>query len=260
MTARRPGGLRTAVSLFTVLPVAGPTHVDRVLAGRALRWLPVVGVLLGCAGAAVSSAVTAVVDAPTGTVLGAVLAVATVAALTGGLHLDGLADTADGLGSRRPAVEALAVMRRSDIGPMGVVTLVLAVLVQVAALATLRSGVTTVAAFVTATVVARVAVVVCAGGVGAREDGFGALVAGSVGRLARYGQAGLVLTLAATPAALGAPYLAARLVTASVAGLLAGHLVYRYAARRLGGATGDVYGAVIEAATTTVLLTLALTG
>ena len=51
------------------------------------------------------------------------------------MHLDGLADTADGLGSRRPADGALEVMRRGDVGPFGVVTLVLVLLAQVAALA-----------------------------------------------------------------------------------------------------------------------------
>ena len=63
------------------------------------------------------------------------LLVALLAVLTRGLHLDGLADTADGLGSGRRGEAALAVMRQSDIGPFGVVTLVLALLVQVAALA-----------------------------------------------------------------------------------------------------------------------------
>ena len=62
-------------------------------------------------------------------------AVAALALLTRGLHLDGLADLADGLGSRQPADAALAIMKRSDIGPFGVVTLVLTLLVQVAALA-----------------------------------------------------------------------------------------------------------------------------
>ncbi|NEC49139.1 adenosylcobinamide-GDP ribazoletransferase, partial [Actinospica acidiphila] len=62
------------------------------------------------------------------------------AALTRGLHLDGLADTADGLGSGRPAEDALRIMKQSDVGPFGVLTLVLVLLVQVAALAQAYGG------------------------------------------------------------------------------------------------------------------------
>ena len=56
------------------------------------------------------------------------------AALTRGLHLDGLADTADGLGSGKPAEDALRIMKQSDIGPFGVITLLFVLLAQVAAL------------------------------------------------------------------------------------------------------------------------------
>ena len=56
---------------------------------------------------------------------------AALALLTRGLHLDGLADLADGLGSGKPAPVALDIMRRSDIGPFGIVTLVLTLLIQV---------------------------------------------------------------------------------------------------------------------------------
>jgi len=61
-----------------------------------------------------------------------VLVLATLAAVTGAMHLDGLADTADGIGSRRPAEEALTIMKRSDIGPMGVAALVLVLLTDAA--------------------------------------------------------------------------------------------------------------------------------
>ena len=66
--------------------------------------------------------VTELSDAP---LLGAVTGVAALAVLTRGLHLDGLADVADGLGSGRPPEQAREVMKRSDIGPFGVVTLLL---------------------------------------------------------------------------------------------------------------------------------------
>ncbi|MGK5554842.1 adenosylcobinamide-GDP ribazoletransferase [Actinomadura kijaniata] len=93
---------------------------------------PATGLLVGGAAALVLLAGGAAGLSP---LLGAALAVAASAALTRALHLDGLADLADGLGSGKPAAEALAIMKRSDIGPFGVVTLLLALVIQVAALA-----------------------------------------------------------------------------------------------------------------------------
>ncbi|MEV4008814.1 adenosylcobinamide-GDP ribazoletransferase [Actinomadura sp. NPDC049753] len=124
-------GLRLAVTLLTVVPL-GTGRVDRDAARSAMLLAPVAGLIPGGAAALVLLA-----GGPLGLshLLAAALAVAASAAVTRALHLDGLADLADGLGSGRPAAEALAIMKRSDIGPFGVVTLLLTLLVQVAALA-----------------------------------------------------------------------------------------------------------------------------
>src|ERR1019366_9421136 len=126
--AMRWAGLRLAVTLLTAIPLRGrgpaPT---RGSARTAMTWAPVIGLLLGGAAAGVIEFCTGVLQA--GPLLAAVLAVAALAALTRGLHLDGL-------GSRRPAAMALDIMQRSDIGPYGVATLVLTLLIQVTALAT----------------------------------------------------------------------------------------------------------------------------
>ena len=191
--------------------------------------------------------------------LGAAVAVALLAALTGGLHLDGLADTADGLGSRRPAADALAIMRRPDIGPLGVVALVLVLLIQVTALAAVPRGWPAVAALVLAAVTGRVAAVLATGVPAARPrrasapwwragpGGPGGWRPGSScwPRWCRPGSPS-----AAWPAVL-------RGLAAALAGLLAGGLLARTARRRLGGMTGDVFGAIIELSTAAVLLVLA---
>jgi len=198
-----------------------------------------------------------------------------IAVLTGGLHLDGLADTADGLGSRRPAAAALDIMRRSDIGPMGVGALVLALLVQAAALAAVPRPSLAAAALVLAEVTGRVSVVVATAAPAARPGGFGALVAGrttAAERALTVAALACAVTVAALtagavtaggPAGAGGfsgPQLAARGLTAMFAGLLAGWLLQRTAHRRLGGMTGDVFGAILEVSATAALVTAALAG
>lgn len=261
--ARAAPAWRVALSLFTVIPAAVTGEVRRETAARAILWLPVVGVLAAAVAGAALLAVESTGHSAARLLLAATLAVIVLALLTGGLHLDGLADTADGLGSRRPGAEALAIMRRPDVGPMGVAALTLILLVQVTALAAVRPGWPAAAAVVLAAATSRVAAVTAAGTTvrSARPDGFGALVAATTSRRARTGA--IVVLLAAAGAGAGAaggPGQAARWLAAALAGLLAAWLLRRIATRRLGGMTGDVFGALIEVSTAAVLLVLALSG
>jgi adenosylcobinamide-GDP ribazoletransferase len=132
--------LRDALGLFTVLPLRAAPEIRRREAARAVLWLPVAGALLAVPAAGVLLAVEAGGHSAPRRLLAAALAIGVLALLTGGLHLDGLADTADGLGSHRPRDQALAIMRRSDVGPFGVVALLFTVLVQITALATVNPG------------------------------------------------------------------------------------------------------------------------
>lgn len=248
-------GARLAVSFLTVLPV-GARRVDRETAGVAMALAPLVGALLGGLAAAVCLGAAALGTAP---LLAAVLAVATLAALTRGLHLDGLADTADGLGSGRPAAHALEVMKRSDIGPFGVVVLVLVLLAQAAAIAQAVSTGTAASGLVLAAATGRTAVLLAArrGVPAARPQGLGALVASSVPMpTAWVGAAGL-LAAAAVLGALDGASPAAALLGVS-AGLGAAFALERHAVRRLGGVTGDVFGALVETGTTVALVVLAV--
>jgi adenosylcobinamide-GDP ribazoletransferase len=231
---------------------------------------PVVGALLAVPGSAVLWVLgQSRVDDPSfvggaGPALAAALVVGLLTFLTRAMHLDGLADTADGLGSGKAAPEALEVMRRGDVGPFGVVTLVLVLLVQVLALAQLVERGLGPAALLLALVVSRLVLpLVCLrGSRPARADGLGSTVVGSVapGQLA----VSVVLTLAVLlPVALiGSsgtdPWLVARAGVAVALGLAAAPLVAWWATRRLGGLTGDVLGACVETSSTTVLVALAL--
>jgi adenosylcobinamide-GDP ribazoletransferase len=250
---------RTALSLFTVIPVPGPAEIRRETAARALAWLPLLGGLLAAAAGGALLAVEAGGHSGPRKLLAATIAVAVLAALTGGLHLDGLADTADGLGSRRPREEALDIMRRSDIGPMGVAALVLVILLQVTALASLAPEVPSAVALVAAVITSRVAVILAAGSPAARPGGFGALIAGATTARARgVALVALLAVVAAGGAATGGTSFAVRGLVAVAAGLFAAALLQRSAQRRLGGTTGDVFGALIEVSAAVVLLVLAV--
>ena len=256
---RQPPAWRVALSLFTAIPAGVGGVLDDDVAARAILWLPGVGLLLGGVGAGVMVAVGSLNATGPGRLLGAALAVTAIAVLTGGLHLDGLADTADGLGSRRPAADALAIMRRSDVGPMGVAALVLVLLVQVAAVAAVPRLPLAAAAMVLAEVTGRVSVVIATSSPAARPGGFGALVADRTTATERaLTAAALACAVAAAGLTVGGLALVARGLAATLAGLLAGWLVQRTARRRLGGMTGDVFGAIIQLSAATVLLVAAL--
>jgi adenosylcobinamide-GDP ribazoletransferase len=171
-------------------------------------WAPAVGLAVGavCAGVLVLASRFG----RTGPLLAAVLAIAAGVALSRALHLDGLADFADGLGSRGPA------------------------------------------AIIVAAVAARLAITVaCRRGVpAARPGGLGALVAGSVHPLAA-----VALTVAALAAAASAGWIFA---VALAVGLAVSATATALAARRLGGITGDVLGALAELAAAATLLVTAL--
>ena len=252
-------GLRLSVGLLTVIPVGAIAEVDRRVARSAMLLAPLVGLLLGVIAAAVLVGVRALVPTTLGALLAAVLAIATLAYLTRALHLDGLADTADALGSGRRGDAALEIARRGDVGPFGVVTLMLVLLVQVTALAVSSDAGWGALALVLAVVTGRItAVVACTRGIpAASSEGLGALVAGTVPRTAALAWTVIALILAAAAGAwiTGVAWVPALAVGA---GLTLGLGIVVRSVGRLGGINGDVLGAAIESAATTALVILAV--
>ncbi|MEV5841690.1 adenosylcobinamide-GDP ribazoletransferase [Streptomyces sp. NPDC051985] len=251
-------GLRFAFGTLTVFPVK-VTRWDRAAARGGMLSAPLAGLAVGlCAGAAGALLLLAGASA----LVAAVAAVAVPAVLTRGLHLDGLADTADGLGSGKPAEDALRIMKQSDIGPFGVITLVFVLLAQVAALAQAygdgwRHGVL---AAVVAAVVARLALTLAAvdGVPAARPEGLGAAVAGVVPKVGASVVTVAVMVAAAGAGALvGSDYSLQALLAVVGAEMVTDGLL-RHCRRRFGGVTGDVFGALAETAATTALVVLCL--
>jgi len=249
---RLTGPLESA-ALLTALPV--PARAATSTRG-VLPWAPLVGVVLGGVAAGVAEAGTRTVSP----LAGAVLAVGALALLTRGLHLDGLADTADGLGPLRGRERALQVMRQSDVGPFGVATLVLTLLLQVACLAALLPQDGGWLVLWTAVVTARLVLsrTGLPGVAVAEGSSLGRTVAGTVSGAWLVSAAALTVALTVlAAAAVRGPQQAVALAGALVAGVLAAEVLHRRALRRLGGTTGDVMGAMGETATAATLLVAA---
>lgn len=237
-------GLRLALSWLTVLPVPAPT-VDRRVAAAAIAAAPVVGLLLGGCVDGVLAGLTALHCPP---LLAGLLVVGLLALATRGMHVDGLADTADGLGCYGPPERALTVMKDGGVGPFGVVTLLVVLGLQIAGLASVdhRWWVPPVAL-----AAGRAAFAVCClrRVPAARSEGLGALVAGTQ---PVWVPVAWWLALAAA----GTRLVPGRWWQGMVAIALAATLVVAltwHTRRRFGGITGDVLGAAAELATAAVL-------
>ena len=231
-----------AVAFLTLVPVGrAQLGADDVARGALL--FPLVGAGIG----ALAGLVATGLDGRLGVLLAAALAVALEALLTGAIHLDGLADTADGLGARTRD-GALAAMREPAIGAYGAVVLGLDLLVKTAAVAAVAAGPEPVLALAAAFALGRAAPLVLASAFPyAREDeGIGRALAGRPVLAA-----GVLLGLALAVVLLGARGLwlagGAALAVAALA----------LVARRLGGVTGDVLGASAELGTTFALVAAA---
>ncbi len=252
-----------AVGTLTRLPVRPPRTVDRRTAGGAMLLAPLVGASVGLG---VGAAVQVLADrSGVGPLLAGTLAIAALAYLTRAIHLDGLADTADALGSGRPAPLALAIARRSDVGPFGVVAIVVVLLTQAVGVSDAVGAGRAAYVLAVALGAGRLTLALaCRRSVpAARADGLGAAVAGSVSPAAfaavTLGWTALatgtgVLLAAATGA--GPGRWAVATIAATLTALAVGALVVRIAVRRLGGITGDVLGATTELAATAALVIL----
>jgi adenosylcobinamide-GDP ribazoletransferase len=237
------GSLILALRFLTIIPVPGQESAGPSALGRAAWWFPVVGLLLGIGLALVGRAA----DALFPPLVAAALVVTGWKAVTGGIHLDGLADCLDGLVGPDPE-RRRAIMRDSRIGVFGAAGLILLCLLAVTSLAALAASLR-LRALVLAPVIGRVAPLLAGAWLAPATpgQGLGAAFAASLSRGAGPAHAVAAGALAAWLLGVGGVAIAA--VAWSLALLAAGFL-----GRRLGGLTGDVLGAVVEVAELGTLL------
>lgn len=237
-------GWRLALGTLTAVPVAAPGRVDREVARAGMLLAPIAVLPLAAFPLGAHGLVRLMGMPP---LLAAAVTLAALALGTRGLHLDGLADTADGFAASYDRERALEVMRRGDIGPGGVAAVVLTLLVHVSALSVLLSSWPGAFLAAVAVVSSRHTLAWLCGRwlPAARSAGLGAAVAGSVPTAAALG-AGLAVTLAAALLGgwIGGPARWAGVLVPAALG--AAMLVGRRAKGRLGGVTGDVLGAGVE--------------
>ena len=254
--------LRVSLSVFSIVPISSP-GLNRRTARGAMLLAPLVGLLIGALAAAAVLLLRLLIDVDEPyNVLIAVVGIGVLTAASRGLHLDGLADTADALGSYRDPAGAAQILTRGDIGPFGVVAIVFALLLQVGGLiGCLDAHRATEGLLITAMAGTLAATIACVGVPAARPDGLGAAVARSVAGW----QAAAVVVVAigvATVAGLideaSGVHGSVRAVAALGVGLLASHAFMRHAVRRFGGISGDVFGAVIEIAMTVTMVAIAV--
>ena len=236
---------RLAVGTLTVIPVRPPDVVDRTVAGRAMALAPLAVLPLAVVAAGLGWLAGRTGWPP---LLAGLVVVAVLALGTRALHLDGLADTVDGLGSGRDRERGLEIMRRGDVGPMGVIALLLVLGGQAAAASVLVADADggCAADRPDRRLARRPADRLSAGVPAARPGGLGAAVAGSVTPLRAGRQLGADGSGRRGARGAGRAWPGGSGSWPVLLGAAVAYGVVRLAVRRLGGITGDVLGATVE--------------
>jgi len=239
-------GFAGAVTFLTIVPVrAGVARQDRFELAAAGAWFPLVGAGVGAFAGALRIACQPLFGRGPGTVL----ALAGLVTITGALHEDALADTADGLGVRGDRARRLEVMRDSRSGAFGVLALVGWALLMFTSLVALAAGHALRALIVACAGARLVALLHCSGAPPARPDGLGAALEVKRRSLAIAVLSAVAIMLAAAGAPARGALSAA--VCAAVSALSA-----VLARRAIGGSTGDTIGAAVALTEAAICLAL----
>lgn len=236
-----------AFAFLTIVPVRVDDEVTAADLARARYAFPLVGLAIGLVLAGLSQALARLLFPPG---VAALLLVLTLAVLTGALHLDGLADTADGLFLGGGSERRLAAMRDPHVGTFGSVALILMLLGKYVSLVSMAAPFRSLALLLAA-VIGRTLILVAAGSAPyARPEGTGRVFVESSSSRDALGAAIACLVLATILAGFTG------LLAAVVAVILAWGLAW-LAHERLGGVTGDILGALVELGELIILTLLA---
>ena len=227
--------LLAAWRFLTVIPVPGAWGTAEEDLARSVPWFPVIGLLLGIAAATLSYGLALV--APPLVVAAAMVVV--LLSFSGGLHMDGLADTADGFFSSRSRERILEIMKDSHTGAMGAIAIVCVLLLKFAALASLPAARLWPAVLLMPLAGRSALVMHMALLPYARPSGLGAI-------FYRQNARGTALWAAGVLAAVAGALLGARGLAIWAACVAVVLVLSAYVHRKIGGATGYTLGAVCE--------------
>ena len=234
-------GLRGAVTFLTRIPL-GSNAIDQSELTGSVRWFPLVGALIGLVVGATYGLLTQSLPS----VVAGLLAILVGVMITGGLHEDGLGDTADALGGGKDAADAARILKDPRQGTFGVLAIAGGLFLRATALASI-SPIDGAAMAVAAHLLGRTAVVVAMRFHHSIGDGLGARYSSLVTNTDVVVALGLGLGLGA---AVSGIWVLASLAIALAAVAITG----RIASKKLGGLTGDVLGAIEQVTESGVLV------
>lgn len=235
------------IQFLTRIPLPVKIKFDEKIFAKSMVLSPLAGLLIGI----ITGLAYYLAQMTEKQIFAAVIAVAVEIAVTGGLHLDGLADTFDGIFSNRPKSKMLSIMKDSRIGTNGTIALILVILCKTAILVSLSSSRLILYLFALPAV-SRMNILWAAGtSAYAARDGMGKSVV-------KYTDIKEIITgtlIACVISAVFFRWAAFAVVPAAIAFAL---IFCAYVKRKIGGITGDIIGAVIELTEIVVLFILLL--
>ena len=234
-----------AMQFLTIIQLPFDTRCQKEDLGRATACFPLVGLTIG----GLLVGLNWLIEPWLNPALTAALLITTLAAVTGALHLDGLADVCDGLAARGTPERFLAVMKDSHVGAVGAVGLVLGLLLKWQALLAVPAEIMWPALLLFPTLGRCAQAVALAGAKHARLDGLGATII--QGMATKHLFIALIITVAACLLLLPVKGMIALTAVFAVTLVIKG-----YFQNRLGGLTGDIVGCISEIAEIVALIVL----
>lgn len=222
------------IQFFTRLPINLQIEMDSKTISKGAFFFPLVGALVGAIASLIYTLFSFIsVD------IASIAAVFSIIFITGGLHVDGLSDTADGFFSARSRERVLEIMKDSRVGTFGVIAIVFDILFKYALLKNIPVNMAVPAIIFSCTLGRTSAALLINYGKCARPGGLGDMFASSAAKI--YFISSMIILVLIGFILLNTVFLTALFFT-----LLSALMIMRFSYKIIGGLTGDVYGASIE--------------